>query len=152
MVKVSHVAVLVLAALLYASLLQWDEVVAQDVPSIVALHPEVAELLESVAQLRSNGELEGLLELLSEAEGINPNHPAVAKEFALTYEQLGQPDEAQKHWKRIMAGGEAAGGTFYEMAKQRLPIGGAAGEVNRITTAEPAELMSSVICTAVCEL
>ena len=51
--------------------------------------PEVAELLQTVAQLRAGGETEGLMDLLKAAEGMDQNHPAVLKEFALTYEQMG---------------------------------------------------------------
>lgn len=89
-------------------------------PGLPVPDPEVAELLETVSQLRSAGETEGLLELLKAAEGMDQNHPSVLKEFALTYEQMGLTDKARDYWRRIVEAGEAAGGVFYSMAKQRL--------------------------------
>lgn len=89
-------------------------------PDLPVPDPEVAELLQTVAQLRSGGETDGLLELLRAAEGMDQNHPAVLKEFALTYEQMGLPDKAREYWRRIVAGGEAAGGMFFRLARQRL--------------------------------
>jgi hypothetical protein len=95
-------------------------------PTLPIPDPEVAELLQTVAQLRSAGETEGLLELLRAAEGMDQNHPAVLKEFALTYEQMGLTDKAREYWQRIVAGGEATGGVFFGMAQQRLERLGAA--------------------------
>jgi hypothetical protein len=95
-------------------------------PTLPIPDPEVAELLQTVAQLRSAGETEGLLELLRAAEGMDQNHPAVLKEFALTYEQMGLTDKAREYWQRIVAGGEASGGVFFGMAQQRLERLGAA--------------------------
>lgn len=89
-------------------------------PMLPVPDPEVAELLETVSQLRSGGETEGLLELLKAAEGMDQNHPAVMKEFALTYEQMGLTDKAREYWRRIVTAGESTGGVFYSLAQQRL--------------------------------
>lgn len=89
-------------------------------PTLPVPDPEVAELLETVSQLRSGGETEGLLDLLKAAEGMDQNHPAVMKEFALTYEQMGLTDKAREYWRRIVVAGEVAGGVFYSLAQQRL--------------------------------
>jgi serine/threonine protein kinase/N-acetylmuramoyl-L-alanine amidase len=82
--------------------------------------PEVAELLLTVAQLRAGGETEGLMDLLKAAEGMDQNHPAVLKEFALTYEQMGLTEKAKQYWQRIVNAGPAESGFYYGLAQARL--------------------------------
>ncbi len=89
------------------------------------LDPEAAELLETVKELRAAGETEGVLELLRAAEGMGQDQPAVLKEFALTYEQMGFHDRAREYWQRIANLGEAGGGEFYPLARQKLQGTGA---------------------------
>lgn len=88
--------------------------------SLPAPDPEVAELLQTVAQLRAGGETDGLMDLLKAAEGMDQNHPAVLKEFALTYEQMGLTEKAGEYWQRIVGLGAPVSGIFYGLAQQRL--------------------------------
>jgi hypothetical protein len=103
--------------------------------------PEVAELLQTVAQLRAGGETEGLMELLKAAEGMDQNHPAVLKEFALTYEQMGLTEKAREYWERIVGLGEAVSGMFYGLAQQRLERLGA-GAPSAVFPAGPAAILT----------
>ncbi len=88
--------------------------------TVLVPDPEVAELLQTVAQLRAGGETEGLMELLKAAEGMDQNHPAVLKEFALTYEQMGLTEKAREYWQRIVNAGSAKSGNYYGLAQARL--------------------------------
>ncbi len=84
------------------------------------LDPEIAELLETVAELRAAGENEGVLELWRATEGMGQEHPAVLKEFALTYEQMGFTDRAREYWLRIESLGGAVAGDLLALARQKL--------------------------------
>lgn len=95
------------------------------VPTLPKPDPEVAELLQTVAQLRAGGETEGLMELLKAAEGMDQNHPAVLQEFALTYEQMGLTEKARDYWQRIVGLGQAVSGAFFDLAQKRLERMGA---------------------------
>lgn len=88
------------------------------------MDPEIAELLETVAELRASGETESVLELLRAAEGMGREHPAVLKEFALTYEQMGFTDRAREYWLRIESLGSAAAGELHALARQKLQRAG----------------------------
>jgi hypothetical protein len=79
--------------------------------------------------LRQAGETDGLMDLLKAAEGMDQDHPAVLKEFALTYEQSGLRDRAAEYWRRILSLGPELGGAFFAMARQRL---GAAADPARM--------------------
>jgi hypothetical protein len=111
------------------------------VASLPTPDPEVAELLQTVAQLRAGGETEGLMELLKAAEGMDQNHPAVLKEFALTYEQMGLTEKAREYWERIVGLGEAVSGMFYGLAQQRLERLGA-GAPSAVFPAGPAAILT----------
>ncbi len=111
------------------------------VASLPTPDPEVAELLQTVAQLRAGGETEGLMELLKAAEGMDQNHPAVLKEFALTYEQMGLTEKAREYWERIVGLGEAVSGMFYGLAQQRLERLGA-GAPSAVFPARPAAILT----------
>ncbi len=93
--------------------------------TLPTLDREVAELLETVVKLREGGETEGLIDLMRAAEGMKPNHPAVMKEFALTYEHMGLTEKAKQYWQRIVGLGESVAGVFYGLAQQQLAILGA---------------------------
>jgi hypothetical protein len=84
------------------------------------LDPEVAELLETVAQLRASGDTSGVMDLLRAAEGMDENNVAVLQEFAQTYEQMGLTDKAREYWRRIESQGPARAGAAYPLAQQRL--------------------------------
>jgi N-acetylmuramoyl-L-alanine amidase len=58
--------------------------------------------------------------LLKAAEGMDQNHPAVLKEFALTYEQMGLTEKAREYWQRIVNAGSAKSGNYYGLAQARL--------------------------------
>ena len=87
------------------------------------MDPEVAELLETVAQLRASGDTSGVMELLRAAEGMDENNVAVLKEFAQTYEQMGLTDKAQEYWRRIESQGPARAGAVFPLAQQRASLG-----------------------------
>jgi hypothetical protein len=87
------------------------------------MDPEVAELLETVAQLRAGGDTSGVMELLRAAEGMDENNVAVLKEFAQTYEQMGLTDKALEYWQRIESQGAARAGAVFPLAQQRASLG-----------------------------
>ncbi|MCB1209463.1 MAG: hypothetical protein KDK97_09060 [Verrucomicrobiales bacterium] len=99
---------------------------AVGLPKTGALTPnaEVNELLGVVEQLRPLGDTAGILDVLKKAEVLLPNHPAVLKEFAQTYDLMGLTTKAVGYWQRIEAMGPQAG-DFYAMAAQRLQSTGA---------------------------
>ncbi len=84
------------------------------------LDPEVAELLETVAQLRASGDTSGVMDLLRAAEGMDENNVSVLQEFAQTYEQMGLTDKAREYWRRIESQGSARAGAAFPLAQQRL--------------------------------
>jgi len=87
------------------------------------MDPEVAELLETVAQLRASGDTSGVIELLRAAEGMDENNVAVLQEFAQTYEQMGLTDKALEYWRRIESQGAARAGAAFPLAQQRANLG-----------------------------
>jgi len=89
-------------------------------PPITVLDTETTELLEAVRQLRDQGEVSDVLELLRASEGMGQNQPAVLREFAATYEQMGLTDKAAAYWQRIVELGPQLGGDVYALASQRL--------------------------------
>jgi hypothetical protein len=99
---------------------------AVGLPKTGALTPnaEVNELLGVVEQLRPLGDTAGILDVLKKAEVLLPNHPAVLKEFAQTYDLMGLTTKAVAYWRRIESMGPQAG-DFYSMAAQRLQSTGA---------------------------
>ena len=98
---------------------------AVGLPKTGALTPnaEVNELLGVVEQLRPLGDTAGVLDVLKKAEVLLPNHPAVLKDFAQTYDLMGLTTKAVSYWRRIEAMGPSAG-DFYAMAAQRLQSAG----------------------------
>ena len=78
---------------------------AVGLPKTGALTPnaEVNELLGVVEQLRPLGDTAGVLDVLKKAEVLLPNHPAVLKDFAQTYDLMGLTTKAVSYWRRIEA-------------------------------------------------
>ncbi len=84
------------------------------------IDPEVAELLETVKEMRAAGETESVLELLRAAEGMDQNHPLVLHEIAQTYEIMGLSDHARAYWQRLEALGADAAGGLHATARKKL--------------------------------
>lgn len=89
-------------------------------PTAAVLDAETTALLETVRQLRDQGEVSAVLDLLKASEGMDQNQPAVLREFAATYEQMGLTDKAAAYWQRIVDLGPRLDGEAYAVASQRL--------------------------------
>lgn len=81
-----------------------------------------ARLLEMVQQargLRERGDTATALTRLREALAISPQSPLIISDLAITYEKMGQNDQAMALWQKIYTMGEAAG-IYYSAAEAKI--------------------------------
>lgn len=85
-----------------------------------------AQAIESVHAAREVRKLQDMQAALNElraADLLEPNHPEVLGEMALTYELMGINSKAQTYWRQLAEMGEAAAGGYYSLAKSKLGAG-----------------------------
>ncbi len=75
--------------------------------------PAVLETLDTGIRLRGEGDMMGALAALRLADGLQPDHPAILHEFALTYRQMGLEEKAGEFIDRILAMGDAGAGDYF---------------------------------------
>lgn len=96
--------------------------------------PILERLVSTGEELRSNGNMQGALQALREAESALPDHPRVMAELAATLSQMGLDNKADAYWDRIRALGSGRAGAYYRLAEQRLkgeaaPPDGSTGKI-----------------------
>ncbi|MEX2580317.1 MAG: hypothetical protein WD342_14760 [Verrucomicrobiales bacterium] len=96
--------------------------------------PILERLVSTGEELRANGNMQGALQALREAESALPDHPRVMAELAATLSQMGLDNKADAYWERIRALGSGRAGAYYRLAEQRLkgeaaPPDGSTGQI-----------------------
>lgn len=93
---------------------------APDSPPTFVLPPgrfiddeSVLEALDAGIRLRSEGDMMGALAALRLADELQPDHPAILHEFALTYRQMGLEEKSGEFIDRILAMGDAGAGDYF---------------------------------------
>ncbi|MEZ0389657.1 MAG: tetratricopeptide repeat protein [Verrucomicrobium sp.] len=85
--------------------------------------PLVLESLEAGRQARNQGDMQGSLEFIRQADLREPNHPEILSEMAMTYEAMGIMSKAESSWRSVAAMGEAGAGGYFALAKSKLAGG-----------------------------
>jgi len=83
-------------------------------------NPQVLEAIEAARLSRLAGDTATALDSLRSADLIEPQHPEILSEMALTHELMGRPEKARPFWQIVQAMGEAQAGGYYGLAKTKL--------------------------------
>ena len=75
--------------------------------------PGVLDSIDIGIRLRSEGDMLGALAALRNADSMQPDHPAILHELALTYRQMGLEERAEEHIARILAMGDSGAGDYF---------------------------------------
>jgi tetratricopeptide (TPR) repeat protein len=69
---------------------------------------------------RDRGDMRGALIKFRAAAALEPNHPRVLYEFAMTFEQMGLTEKATQTWRSIYELGQVRAGDYFLLADFRL--------------------------------
>ena len=97
-------------------------------------------MVEDARQVRRSGDIQAAIQSFKAADVLQPNHPEILSELALTYEALGLSDKSQAAWSRVRSMGEEGAGGYYRLAASKLD------GVEPVDTATPAKAMSLGEC------
>lgn len=75
--------------------------------------PTVLEAIDKGIRLRSAGDMLEAIASLRKADSMQPDHPAILHELALTYRQMGLEDRADEYISRILAMGDSGAGDYF---------------------------------------
>ncbi|MBL9150959.1 MAG: hypothetical protein JNK37_00655 [Verrucomicrobiales bacterium] len=89
-------------------------------PALGIPDPEVAAMVDTGAELRSSGNMQGSLDSLRQAEALLPEHPRVLSEIAATYDQLGLDRKSTLYWERVRDLGADKAGAWHPIALGEL--------------------------------
>lgn len=82
--------------------------------------PEVEEMVKRALQLREQGDCQGALELLRQADAKLPSHPKILAELATTLQQMGLDTKAAEYWERVHQMGAAGAGAYWDLSDMAL--------------------------------
>ena len=77
-------------------------------------------MVEDARQVRRSGDIQAAIQAFKAADILQPNHPEILSELALTYEALGLSDKSQAAWSRVRSMGEEGAGGYYKLAASKL--------------------------------
>ena len=82
--------------------------------------PEVEDLVRKALQLREQGDCQGALEALRQADAKLPSHPKILAEMATTLQQMGLDTKAAEYWERVHQLGPEGAGAYWDLADMAL--------------------------------
>lgn len=82
--------------------------------------PEVADQVDRALLLREQGDCQGALEILRQADSKLPIHPKILGEIAATLQQMGLDAKAAEYWERVHQLGPAGAGAYWDLADMAL--------------------------------
>lgn len=82
--------------------------------------PEVEQLVSNALQQREQGDTQGALEALRQADAKLPSHPKILAEIATTLQQMGLDDKAAEFWERVHQMRPEGAGAYWDLADMAL--------------------------------
>ncbi|MCB1231574.1 MAG: hypothetical protein KDN19_14990 [Verrucomicrobiae bacterium] len=92
----------------------------QSPPALVVDDPAVGRLIETGAERRASGDMQGALDSLRQAEAILPEHPRVLAEIAATYGEMGIVPRSSLYWEKVQGLGPENAGPWFDIAVGEL--------------------------------
>lgn len=94
---------------------------ALEAPTHLAIsNAEIASLVDSGTDKRRNGDMQGALNDLRQAELVLPEHPRILAEIAATYSEMGLDRRSSLYWDNIRELGDKAAGAWHAIAVGEL--------------------------------
>ncbi len=77
-------------------------------------------LVGTAEELRKNGNMQGALQALLQAENAAPDHPRILSQLAATYMGMGVKQTSDEYWKQVISLGSVAAGPYFSIADRVL--------------------------------
>jgi len=82
--------------------------------------PEARELVDRALDLREEGDTQGALEALRDADAVLPSHPKILAELATTLQRMGLETKAADYWERVHQMQPEGAGAYWDLADMAL--------------------------------
>lgn len=82
--------------------------------------PDASLLVDEGLRLREQGDTQGTLAKLREADKLEPNHPKILAEIATTYGQMGLDKKGAEYWSAVHEMGVEGAGAYWDLADMAL--------------------------------